>query len=676
MNTSLDTPIVHRYDQATRHEWLETNGLGGYASATVIGTLTRRYHGLLVAATRPPVGRQVLVSKLDETVYIGDSRYELSTNKYRGAIHPTGYIFQQSFVKGMFPETLWQIGEHRLKKTVAAVYEENTTLVIFELVSAPSALILELNPLLNARDHHGLMRANPHVNTVGLWEQDTLRTQLLPHVPEVYIQAPGAHYSPRPDWYYQLEFEEELERGHEGHEDLFSPGRLFLRLEPGQQLGIILSCTPAAGRDALDLFRQEAQRRHALLRQAPMHSPFTDRLVLAADQFIVRRGTEGQKTVIAGYPWFTDWGRDAMIALPGLCLATGRAGDARMILETFAQSVSEGMLPNRFPDSGDEAEYNNIDATLWFFVACYQYLLHTEDPAFEALLVPVMGEILRWHEAGTRYNIRMDSDGLLTGGAAGIQLTWMDAKAGDWVVTPRQGKAVEVNALWYNAWQIYAELLRRIGQPNEDAARQARIIRKAFLQTFWHEGARCLYDFVDGDVCDSSIRPNQVFALSLPFPLLDSVQAEAVLTRIESELLTPVGLRSLSSMDPSYRSAYTGNQHSRDGAYHQGVVWSWLIGPYLDALIRVRGSWGLESARSIMQHFAKHLDEAGLGSVSEIFEAEPPYAPKGCVAQAWSVAELLRVSFQYRLTEAPRDEMLPAKALATLRQMIAASFIL
>lgn len=657
MLPALSTSILHRFDQAIRYEWLETNGLGGYASSTVIGAMTRRYHGLLVAATRPPVNRVVLLSKLDETICVGERRYDLGANKYRGTVYPNGYIFQQAFEQEMFPTFRYQTAAVTLRKTIAAIHGENTTVITYEVEEAAEPFTLELLPLYAPRDYHHLSQANGGINPHAHWDGEAFYTQAYPDQPGLHIQVPGGHFQGAPDWYYQLEYGEELARGQGGHEDLFSPGRFQVTLHPGDRLGLIVSTEPVHGRDAFALLQQERTRREALLDQAGYQDPLLQRLVLAADQFVVQRG-DNLKTVIAGYHWFTDWGRDTMIALPGLCLATGRYDDARKILLSFAQATDQGMIPNRFPDNGEAPLYNTIDGTLWFFVAVHKFLEATEDlPFVAAHLLPVLGDILQWHKRGTRFGIQMAEDGLLAGGEAGLALTWMDAKADDWVVTPRRGKAVEINALWYNAWRIYGYLLKQTQQEclAQQADQQAERIRQAFLSAFWNERSLALYDYFDDEQADPAIRPNQIFALSLPFPLLDIDRAYQVLDRIERELLTPVGLRSLSPEHDSYVPAYGGDQVSRDGAYHQGTVWSWLLGPYLDALIRVRGGWGRDMALRIMQQMVPHLGEAGVGSISEIFDGSAANAPRGCVAQAWSVAELLRVAAEYQLF--PRRDM-------------------
>jgi predicted glycogen debranching enzyme len=367
-------------------------------------------------------------------------------------------------------------------------------------------------------------------------------------------------------------------------------------------------------------------------------------MVLSADAFVVRRG-EHLRTIIAGYPWFSDWGRDTMIALPGLVLATGRHGDAKKILHAFALGASQGMLPNRYPDAGDQPEYDTVDATLWFFVAVHEYLQATGDEAFVfGEILPVLREIVAWHDRGTRFGIRADSDGLLRAGEPGVQLTWMDAKVGDRAVTPRRGKAVEINALWHNALAILADLERRSGELAVAKKLGARAVqvKERFAEVFWNEAAGYLFDVVDGERRDASIRPNAIFALSLPHVLLDRERSRRVLKVVEEQLLTPFGLRSLSPDDPSYRPVYSGSPAERDGAYHQGTAWSWLLGPYATALVKVMGAAGKSKAKKLLEGTLPHLAEAGLGHISEIFDGEAPHAPRGCFAQAWSTGEILR----------------------------------
>jgi predicted glycogen debranching enzyme len=640
----FDQSRTQNLSEALQLEWLETNGLGGWASSTIIGAHTRRYHGLLVAALRPPVGRAVLLSKFDEAIEFEKERIELGTNLFPGATHPEGYRYLQAFCKHLFPVFVYETAGIRLQKTIVAVNGENTTLILYEVLEAPSVFTLKLQPFMAGRDYHSLMHANQAINQLVKFENGILASRLHDHLPKLYLFVPNSRFTAQPEWYYDFEYPVEKCRGQDFREDLFTPGTFSCRLKAGDKLGVIASTDPPDGRDAFDLFQTEENRRKQLIAQLKVNDEITETLTLAADQFIVNRG-EDLKTIIAGYHWFTDWGRDTMIALPGLTLATGRFGDAKKILRAFARSASQGMLPNRFADSGEAPEYNTVDATLWFFIAIYKYLRYTDDKRFvKDELMPVLQDIIAWHEKGTRYNIHVDEDGLLYAGQAGVQLTWMDAKVGDWVVTPRTGKAVEINALWVNALAIYAWLLKIFGQIDQAKrfAHRTGQIKKRFREVFWYEQGGYLYDYVDGDIRDASVRPNQVIALSLPYPLLEDNQARGVLQIIKEKLYTPFGLRSLAPDDPNYQPVYSGNLYQRDSAYHQGTAWGWMLGPFLTALVRVNGSDGKSEAQKLIEEIKPHLEDAGIGTFSEIFDADAPHAARGCIAQAWSVAEILR----------------------------------
>ena len=636
-------------------EWLETNGLGGWASSTVSGAHSRRYHGLLVAATRPPVGRAMLVSKLEETLRHEGRSWELGCNRYPGTVHPHGYRHLTRFRRGLFPVFEYELNGLRLRKTVAAVSGENTTLILYQLSPRsgartsprPGAVALELRPLLTWRDFHALGPAAALSEAVEL-DDGLLSWRPAPGAPTVFIHAAGAELLERPDWYHRFRFEKERCRGLDFEEDLWTPGILRLSTEHGGRLAVILSTEDPRGRDPWALLESERGRRRQLLDRLPLQDEATRRLALAADQFVVRRGDD-LRTLVAGYHWFADWGRDAMIALPGICLATGRIDDAARILEAFAGSVDRGMLPNRFPDTGEGPEYNTVDATLWFFVAIHRFLAAASGSSSAIDLVrdrllPVLRDILAWHDRGTRFAIKVDDDGLLAAGEPGAQLTWMDAKVGDRVVTPRHGKAVEINALWYNALEILAGLEERFGDTGDASAlrRRAETVRRRFEELFWDDELGRLVDVVDGDHVDGAMRPNQVFALSLPFALLDADRAARLLAGVREQLLTPFGLRSLAAEDPDYRPVYVGDPRQRDAAYHQGTVWSWLLGPYATAVLRYGGEAGKREVRALLERALQQLADACVGSVSEIFDAEPPHPPRGAVAQAWSVGELLR----------------------------------
>lgn len=646
-------------------EWLETNGLGGYASGTVSGAHTRRYHGLLIASLDPPVKRTVMLSKLDETLVIPDTtgnpvRYELGANQYPGTVHPAGFRFLERFERDVFPVFHYRAGDVHLKKEIAMVHEENTTLVLYEVLEAAGEFSLELLPLMSARDHHNINHANNDLSREYLFHNGVFSTRNYTGGAMLYIAVPGSTFTESQGWYYNFEYLRELERGLEFQEDLYAHGYFSVRLRQGDRLGVVISTEDPSERDGFALIRPEQKRRQRLVDSLRSRKPAVkklasnekdvlSRLALAADQFIVRRGK--LHTVIAGYHWFSDWGRDTMISLPGLCLTTGRYRIAAGILRQFARFVSDGMLPNRFPDHGESPEYNTFDATLWFFQAGYQYFLATKDISTVKKLLPALSDIVAWHVRGTRYGIRVDpADQLLSGGETGVQLTWMDAKVGDWVVTPRIGKPVEINALWFNALCIMETFYRLLGvdEISADYARRAKRVKDSFQRAFWNPERNCLYDYLDERPHDE-IRPNQLYALSLPFPLEVGDRARSILATVRNELVTPPGLRSLAPGWPGYSGMCVGTPLQRDGAYHQGTVWSYLTGAYIDALFAVERDSARAEAVKLVDSACAHLDEAGIGSISEIFDGDTPHAPRGCIAQAWSVAELLRVVIKYGL---------------------------
>ncbi|MEJ8843627.1 amylo-alpha-1,6-glucosidase [Lacibacter sp. H375] len=643
-----DKTILADFPEAIRHEWIETNGLGGWSSSSIIGCNTRRYHGLLVAATKPPAERMNLLSKLDETIVtnssVGPVRYELGTNLYpNNTIHPNGNNYLQLFSKELFPQWNYRSDHVHLSKTIAMVQNENTTLVLYKVEEATEPFTLELRPFVAARGYHSLQHEGPQLQWNAEFANDVFHT-IPDSETDLFIKIPAATYQHAPEWFTRSQYSVEQYRGLNFEEDLLSHGVFSVQLQKGDFLGVIISTVDPSDKDAGMLFQEEEKRKLSLLDNNT--DDVTKQLLLAADQFIVKRGDD-LKTIIAGYHWFTDWGRDTMIALPGLCLSTGRYNDAKKILSAFAQSVSMGMLPNRFQDNNEPPEYNNVDGTLWYFIAIHKYLAATADEEFVlSELLPVLKEIIDWHFKGTRYNIHVTEDGLLYAGEKGQQLTWMDARIGGWVVTPRMGKPVEVQALWYNALRIFADLLRKNKQ-EEDAASvelSAEKAKQSFEATFWNKQAGYLYDVIDEDGNpDPSLRPNQLFAISLPFSLLEGEKAKAVLDIVTSELYTPVGLRSLPQGDERYVGVYGGLPLKRDGSYHQGTVWSWLLGPYADAIKKTGITNSKKQIKKIIDSFAYHLNEGCIGSVSEIFDADAPHTPRGCVAQAWGVAEWLRI---------------------------------
>ncbi len=622
-----EAEICRDLPEAQRREWLETNGIGGFASSTIAGLNTRRYHGLLTATLRPPLDRNVLLSKLEETLIVNGKRYELACNQYPGVVHPRGYLLQTEFRLDPFPVFTWQVENVELRKSLFLVQGENTVVVQYHLRAqgdqANSVCQLEIKPLIAFRDYHATTHANGALNPYVETAQGLTTIQPYGDLPALHFAHDPASVDTKGDWYRNFEYAEERERGLDYQEDLFQPFTLTFDL--ATQATIIASLERHRVEEAAGLRQTEVARRK---------SGWTP-----ADHFIVKRA-QG-KSVIAGYHWFGDWGRDTMISLSGLTLATGQPDVARDILAEFALNVSEGMLPNRFPDHEEQPEYNTVDATLWYFEAIRAWLANSGDMAFaQERLLPVMRDIIAYHRKGTRYGIKVDADGLLNAGAPGVQLTWMDAKVGDWVVTPRYGKPVEIQALWYNALRIMQQLTGEA-----EYGELADTARSSFATKFWNEEGGCLFDVISDSGKDAAIRPNQLFAISLEHKILeDRAKAEKILDVVQRELLTPFGLRTLSPKDPAYKKQYTGNPLSRDGAYHQGTVWPWLIGPFSDAYAYVHGD---TQATQWLTSLERFQDESGVGHVPEIFDGDPPHEARGCISQAWSLAEILRIKSKF-----------------------------
>jgi predicted glycogen debranching enzyme len=635
---------------AYRREWLETNGLGGFASSTIIGLNTRRYHGLLTAATKPPVGRVLLLSKLEETLVIDGQRFELSANQYPGVIHPQGYRYLKGFRLDPFPVATYEVGGIEIAKSVFMIHGKNSTIVEYAVKGpAKGAVILEVRPLIAFRDYHSTTHENAALDATLLTEPSIVAMSPYRSLPTLYLAHDADSLEPGGHWHHSFEYAIERERGLDWVEDLLHPCTLQFDLSHRSQVAVIASTERHDIRRVAAYRQAEINRRVALQTKAPADTPFIRLLLAAADQFIVARGV--QQTVIAGYHWFSDWGRDTMIALPGLTLTTGRVDVARSILLEFSRHVDRGMLPNRFPDAGEEPEYNTVDASLWFFEAIRAFWRHTGDEAFvQDTLYPVLNDIITWHIRGTRYGIHVDVDGLLAAGEEGVQLTWMDARVGGREVTPRHGKPVEVQALWYNALCTMEELARAFGDEAHQMqyGEMAAQAHSSFNRLFWNDTADCLYDVVNGPQRDGAIRPNQILAVSLPYSMLSPDQAKRVVNVVERDLLTPYGLRSLSPYDPQYRGRCDGDPSSRDGAYHQGTVWVWLMGPFITAYMKVHGhsSEAREQVLTWLKTFNTHLTDAGLGQISEIADGDAPHQPRGCIAQAWSVAELLRATVE------------------------------
>ncbi|MBI2682202.1 MAG: sigma-70 family RNA polymerase sigma factor [Acidobacteriales bacterium] len=643
---------------ALGREWMETNGLGGYASSSILGANTRRYHGLLVASLHPPVLRTVLLSKFEEAVIVQGERFELSTNQYPGAIHPLGFQFLRRFRLEPFPVFTFHVGGVEIEKSVFMPHGENTVVAQYKVTdwehggTPVSDCRLELRPLIAFRDYHSLAQANGNVQAILNDSEGRVSIRPYSNLPALHFAHNAQTLDQEGFWYNNFEYAAERDRGLDFSEDLYSPFALHFGLSAKTpEATVVASLEPREVSQVPAMRKNEVQRRKRIMGAPPVNTRFPDLmnnagiLRVAAEQYIVARGEH--ETIIAGYHWFSDWGRDTMISLPGLTLSTGRYEVAKDVLETFAESVSQGMLPNRFPDFDEAPEFNTIDATLWFFHAAHQYGKRSGDRDFVLKrLYPVLQDIIEWHVKGTRHNIKVDADGLLAGGAEHQQLTWMDARIGDWVVTPRRGKPVEIQALWYNALRVMEDWSEEFGHTS-DAILYRAMAEKAktgFQEKFWNAEAGCLYDVIEFDQKDAAIRPNQIFAVSLPHPLIEGEQARKIVAVVQEQLLTPYGLRSLSPHCSGYVGKYQGGVVSRDSAYHQGTVWPWLIGPFLTAYLRVHGysEDSRKDAAGFLRPLLEHLTEAGLGHISEVFDGDAPQHPGGCIAQAWSVAEVLR----------------------------------
>ncbi len=648
---TLSAETLADYASCSRREWLSTNGTGSFASGTVAGVATRGYHSLLTAALRPPTHRMVLLSCLHETVTVRGVAYDLHTGRYAdGTMHPQGWHYVTAF--DSLPVPTWQFDFPdglRIIKRVFLAPGENTVYITYARVGG-SEVDLTLAPLVAWKDYHHQMRPWDGFPARQGFTENGYEIQATPDAPTLRLLLPGAKWT-RAGWWHRNNFHErEAERGQNPVEHLYCPASATIALNKSIEsvtfVGTIETDPPRPASVVVgDIVRRQnelvsgqwtvdsGQKSEAPPPLTTDHYPLSTDLLLAADQFVVR-GAGVRTTILAGYPWFTDWGRDTFISLPGICLATRRFDVAREILAAFAGYVSEGMIPNRFPDAGETPDYNTADATLWFVHACAAYDTATGgDAEFRAMIAPVLRDIISWHERGTRFGIRVDErDGLLSAGEAGTQLTWMDAKIGDYVVTPRVGKAVEINALWIHAltyaWDLLGEEAHLASMKRAAESFQAKFVRPDGLG---------LYDVIAPDgTPDPSIRPNQIIAAAVSTHL-PRADAKAVVDTVTRELLTPYGLRTLSPSDPAYRPRYEGNGYSRDTAYHQGTVWPWLLGPYADARRNVYGD-GVD-----LSELLRGLDDYGVGGIAEVFDGDAPHHPNGCPWQAWSVAEVLRV---------------------------------
>jgi predicted glycogen debranching enzyme len=652
--------------------WLATDGTGSYIADALTGARLSRYDGLVIALS-PPVDRVSLLAGTDEILMVPNdasvppTTYELATNYWRsGNISPQGWRFLKSFSYTICPTWVFELKEGWLVKQALMLSDERRLVLGYTWVAraacAPVQLRLEL--VANCRGFHQETRGSESWQFQQFVTDGSVEIKAYDTAPSLTVTFDRGHYQEQPAWWWGYFWPEERARGLTDSEDCFHAGSLTAQLEDGHSLTVCAGLAHDQHMSIDEAVKRLWNRRRQLLeRSGDSQSTFVHSLVLAADQFLVQRLSSNSKSVIAGYPWFNDWGRDTMISLPGLCLATGRYEEACSILETFARYLSEGMIPNNFPDADEQPHYNTADATLWWAWTLKEYLQQTDDLNFIEAQLPLLRSVVEWHVKGTRFGIKVDpEDGLLAVGEPGVQLTWMDAKVGDYVVTPREGKPVEINALWYNFLreveyfhQTSSDYLSGSEKKQHvdfavhcsELAEQA----KAGFEKFWIEESGYLADVIRRDGSrDLALRPNMMIALSLPYPILDLERGKSVLSEAEKYLLTPYGFRTLSPNDPAYCGQYGGgkeeaNQFDRDVTYHQGTVWPWLLGPWVDARLRVYGPTA-ENLDFLDQHFSdleRHtLHEACVGSVSEIFDGDPPHTPRGCYAQAWSVAEILR----------------------------------
>jgi len=636
-------------------EWLLTNGTGGFAMGTVAGSNTRRYHGLLVASLHPPVERVVTLARLEETALTDRGEVPLSVNQYPNTLYPDGYTRLVRFTFDDGPVWTWSVGDVVIERRVLLLAGQETVIVRY---ASSAAIRLRIEPVLAFRDYHSLTHRNPDAST-DFEEQAVpggrvLRFQPYRTLPSLRLAHRGTAFRGAPVWHENVEYLEELDRGLDFREDLLVPGSFELEVLPGRPE--LVAATVESTAPTLDALGA-VFRRARPTGPAPASRPIRNgeepdeartRLERAADAYLVRRA-DRSATVVAGYPWFTDWGRDTMISLPGLLVARGQLQLAREVLEGFLAHLDGGLVPNRFPDAAGPAEYNTVDATLFMFQAVHAWEQAGGPAAFiREVFYPAACGIVDAHLRGTHHDIHVDpEDGLLVAGTAGSNLTWMDARVDGVPVTPRHGKPVEVNALWFNALRLSERWARQLGDgPRAQSfGREADRVAGAFDRAFWNDARRCCFDVVLPDGPDARLRPNQLFAVGLPFPLLDGRRRAMVLEAVEDALVTPVGLRTLARGDPGYRPVYRGPPSERDAAYHQGLVWPWLVGPYVDALFAVRGD-SMETrarARSVVGSLVARMESGCLGQLPECFEPEPPFHAVGAPAQAWSVAEVLRV---------------------------------
>ncbi|MDK2799726.1 MAG: hypothetical protein PWP27_2101 [Clostridiales bacterium] len=640
------------FNQGIQREWLLTNGIGGFSSSTIIGANTRRYHGLLIASLKAPIMRHLIISKLDESITIDNVSHNLYTNQTVDHISK-GYLYQQRFTMEPIPTYTYCVEDIFVEKKVCMVYGQNQVVIVYKIVTGDRGCKLKIAPLVNFRDYH-FNCSSEHLH----FEQKDFETGTIlkpkNYAIDIFINtSEGIFVRKNHLYFYNMYYDVERERGLHPVEDHYIPG--IFEVDIGAREERYITITAGIGKqeklNGNEVIARETARINSLVENTvniivpAKTKEFTDTLIKACDHFIVYRESTNSKTIIAGYPWFTDWGRDTMIALPGLTLVTKRYEDAKDILHTFSHYIKHGLVPNVFPDVGEEPAYNTVDAALWYINAVYKYLQYSGDYEFiKRNLYKKLQEIISFYAEGTLYNIKMTDDGLIYAGTPNTQLTWMDAKAGDWIVTPRHGKAVEINALWYNALNIMASISRHLGEDNTQYLKMASKTKESFEKEFWNKEKNCLYDVINENGRDDKIRPNQILAVSLKFPVVEGERARAIVNVVLQQLYATYGLRSLSPCDKEYVGIYEGDQWKRDASYHQGTAWSWLMGQFITAYRKAHqySEQSRQVCLKLIEPFRDHLKDACIGSISEVFDGNAPNIPRGCFAQAWGVGEILR----------------------------------
>jgi predicted glycogen debranching enzyme len=632
MDFLLDRESCRDFAVSSKKEWLLTNGIGGFAMGTASGAATRRYHGLLVAAVNPPTERMLLVGGLEASVTADGKTHHLSCNQYQGAVFPTGHLLLESFRVGLWAEWEWKIPKGSIVRRVGMVQGENSVTVEHTNLSS-SPVLLDLRPLIAHRDYHGCFRwSESYPESV---EFHPNRAAIANRGVTLYIAHEGLTRNPGSGWHYRFERQIEVERGLDAIDDLYFPMELSRVLDPGESVHLVFS-------------DQESPTAYEFL-DAATEPGLVPLLKQSAQKFFIQ--APRRTTILAGYPWFTDWGRDTMISLPGICLALDSWEAGKEILRSYASQMRGGLIPNRFVERGEEPETNTVDATLWMAHAIWSVVQETEDKEFAAEALPWLEEIIERHVQGTLHGIKADEeDGLLTQGGAGLQLTWMDAKIGDWVVTPRTGKAVEINALWINLLRTAEALASMLGQEAPRAKSLAEAAEASFDRSFWRDSLGHYLDVACPD--DGTLRPNQVLGMGLPFSPMRGAHAVQALGAVEERLLTPKGLRTLAPNEMGYQGRFEGPMKARDASYHQGTVWPWLLGSYAVAVLRVTGD--VERAKSSLASLEEMLMECGLGGISEVYDGDPPQRPGGCPWQSWSMAEAIRALHEIAKAEDPQ----------------------